>query len=107
MSTATSRAVEVCFSSTSEDHGEFWIVRAVMVAMLGKALRYLELHTVLFSAISTNYRLQHVCVCVCVCSIMAMHLVGMGCYDAPAMYTLRRYACSSLEANHKTCSSDA
>ena len=29
-----------------------------MVAMLGKALRYLELHTVLFSAISINYRLQ-------------------------------------------------
>ena len=32
--------------------------RAMMVVMLGKALRYLELHTVLFSAISINYRLQ-------------------------------------------------
>jgi len=31
--------------------------RAVMVAMLSKALRYLELHTELFSAISINYRL--------------------------------------------------
>jgi len=29
-----------------------------MMAMLGQALRYLELHTVLFSAISINYRLQ-------------------------------------------------
>jgi hypothetical protein len=41
-----------------------------MVAMLGKTLHYLELHTALFSsAISTDHRLQRarVCVCVCVC----------------------------------------
>ena len=32
---------------------------AVMVAMLGKTLRYLKLHLLLFSsAISTNHRLQ-------------------------------------------------
>ena len=48
-----------------------------------------------------------VCVCVCVCSIMAMHPVGMGRYDAPAMYILRRSLCSSSEANHESCSSDA
>jgi len=34
--------------------------RAVIMAMLGKTLHYLELHAVLFSsAISTNYRLWY------------------------------------------------
>ena len=45
-----------------------------------------------------------VCVCVCVCSIMAMHPMGMGRYDAPAMYNLLRCVFSNSEANHETCS---
>ena len=35
-----------------------------------------------------------------------MHPVGMGRYDAPAMYILLRSVCSSSEANHESCSSD-
>ena len=35
-----------------------------------------------------------------------MHPVGMGRYDAPAMYILLRSIRSSSEANHESCSSD-
>jgi hypothetical protein len=56
----------------------------------------------LYLPTSKVHRLRRVCVCVRVFSIMAMHPVGMGRYDVPAMYILSSTTCSSSEANHET-----